>query len=351
MSKQDKDETNDNDSQRMIFDMTVPALFESIQESLHEIISSKLSTMPLFDKKEEHHTLVEDITKRYSQDMDAVELYSKRYLFGIRKKLFTTKQRLDILQDYGRRMLLDSNVVDVVDDDDVNMNAVDKDVNHVDMNAVDMNAVDNIHAVDVHDASTNLRIPESMQLPKSPQDIPTEEQIKTLDEEITSLRNKLRTVKATSILYNSQLQSIQNVREHATTVTHNITVTASTTTTTSLSSSSSKQTTNPEKVIDSVTAAMIGKEGLNDMTTKGKQLIQEMVFIQSQKEDTNETAEFSQWMKEKAKQFVDTTTTSSSSSSSTRPKKKLTLEEDFEQRKDQLQLLGNHGHAGWKHTK
>lgn len=333
MSKQDKDETNDNDSQRMIFDMTVPALFESIQESLHEIISSKLSTMPLFDKKEEHHTLVEDITKRYSQDMDAVELYSKRYLFGIRKKLFTTKQRLDILQDYGRRMLLDSNVVDVVNDD------------------VNMNAVDNIHAVDVHDASTNLRIPESMQLPKSPQDIPTEEQIKTLDEEITSLRNKLRTVKATSILYNSQLQSIQNVREHATTVTHNITVTASTTTTTSLSSSSSKQTTNPEKVIDSVTAAMIGKEGLNDMTTKGKQLIQEMVFIQSQKEDTNETAEFSQWMKEKAKQFVDTTTTSSSSSSSTRPKKKLTLEEDFEQRKDQLQLLGNHGHAGWKHTK
>jgi hypothetical protein len=319
MSEQDKDETSDNDSQRMIFDMTVPELFESIQESLHEIISSKLSTMPLFDKKEEHHTLVEDITKRYSQDMDAVELYSRRYVFGIRKKLFTTKQRQDILQDYGRRMLLDSNsFLDTVthsnDVDNVDMNAVDTDVNNVDVNV---------------DTDVN-------ELPKSPQDIPTEEQIKTLDEEITSLRNKLRHVKATSILYNSQLQSIQNVREHATTVTHNIT---STTT-------SSKQTTNPEKVIDSVTAAMIGKEGLNDMTTKGKQLVQEMVFIQSQKEDTNETAEFSQWMKEKAKHFVD-----ANNSSSTRPKKKLTLEEDFEQRKDQLQLLGNHGHAGWKQQK
>ena len=305
ISTKQMDEPNDHDSQ-MIFDTTVPALFETIQESLHDIISTKLSTMPLFDKKD--HKLVDDITKRYSQDMDAVEMYSKRYLFGIRKKLFTTKQRESILQEYMGRKLGSSSFSNAT--------------NTLSNSLISSSWID----------ETNLP------MPSSKQDIPTKEQFKTLDEEITSLRHELRKVKATSILYTSQLQSIQKVREHAAHVTNSIM-------TQELQSSSEQMhdkdnnNDNPEKVIDSVTAAMIGKEGLNDMTNKGKKLIQEMVFIQSQKEDTNETAEFSQWMKAKAKDL--------SEKNSERPKKKLTLEEDYDQRKDQLRV----GMNGWNKSK
>jgi hypothetical protein len=307
ISTNQKDESNDHDSQ-MIFDTTVPALFETIQESLHEIISTKLSTMPLFDKKD--HKLVDDITKRYSQDMDAVEMYSKRYLFGIRKKLFTTKQRESILQEYLGRKLGSSSF---------------------------SNASNTLPNSLISTASS-LTSETSLPMPLSIQDIPSEEQFKTLDEEITSLRHELRKVKATSILYTSQLQYIQNLREHSTHVTNSIM-------TQELQSSSEQMNDkdcnndNPEKVIDSVTAAMIGKEGLNDMTNKGKKLIQEMVFIQSQKDDKNETAEFSQWMKAKAKDL--------SEQNSERPKKKLTLEEDYDQRKDQLRV----GMNGWKKNK
>jgi hypothetical protein len=292
--------------------MTVPALFESIQESLHKIISSKLSTLPLFDKKD--HKLVDDISKRYSQDMDAVELYSKRYLFGIRKKLFTTKQRETILEEYIRRKHGPSSNISIGTSIGTNSNTIQTETPIL----------------------PNMTDP-TFHVPSLPKDIPTEEQIKDLDEEITSLRQELRNAKAKSNFYTSRLLSIQNVRNHTQHATNIIT--------------QPQQQSQPhehkdvnhyaDKMIDSVTAAMIGKEGLNDMTTKGKHLLTEMTFITSQKEENNETAEFSQLMKAKAKAL-------STVQSEERPSKKLTLEEDFDQRKDQLRVGTNDSNIVWK---
>lgn len=285
-TKQETLEDSASDSQ-MIFEMTVPSLFESIQQSLQETISHRLSSMPLLDTKD--NKMVDDIWKRYSQDMEAVELYSMRYLFGIRKKLFTTKQREKIIQKYISR----KNNENIIQERN-------------ECTSLDQEA-------DVDRTMNNLmRIYE---IPSSVTDVPTEEQINKLDLEIFALRKKLRSIKAESTLLSSQLKSLQNARN--------------TTEKLSLDMSEQLGQTSAENVLDSVTAAIIGREGLTEMTEKGKKVIMEMKYIKSQKEETNETAEFSEMMKAKAKAL---------SFEQERPKKKMTLEEDFEQRKDLFEL-------------
>jgi hypothetical protein len=262
-----KEESNEADSQ-MIFDMMVPALFESIQESLHKIISSKLNTLPLFDKKD--HKLVDDISKRYSQDMDAVELYSKRYLFGIRKKLFTTKQRETILAEYIRRKHGPSSSANTCSNTNTRV-STNTSVSTQMETPILPNITDPTFQPERKDQHLNL--PDTFHVPSLQKDIPTEENIKNLDEEISSLRQELRKAKAKSSFYTSQLQSIQNVRNHTQHATNIITQPQQ-------QSHEHKDVNHyADKMIDSVTAAMIGKEGLSDMTTKGKHLLTEMTFI------------------------------------------------------------------------
>ena len=170
-----KEESNEADSQ-MIFDMMVPVLFESIQESLHKIISSKLNTLPLFDKKD--HKLVDDISKRYSQDMDAVELYSKRYLFGIRKKLFTTKQRETILAEYIRRKHGPSSSANTCSNTNTRV-STNTSVSTQMETPILPNITDPTFQPERKDKHLNL--PDTFHVPSLQKDIPTEENIKNLD--------------------------------------------------------------------------------------------------------------------------------------------------------------------------
>ena len=291
-----------NNIDELLFESTVPDLFDEIHLALHEIIKSQISTLPFpnaddtckengkegggGESREEQ--LRNSILATYSRHMDLAEVYATKNLFSLSKKEFSKKQRERIYQIYQKY----SSRVETSNET--------KDAACTKPRKNDKVAEDAMERLRQSKFNTDIEIKAS----------PTVADVNALTEELDQLRIKLRNGKLRRYRLQMELCALEEKKETASKV---------------KSAFSHDANSIPEQISGAV---LMGKEGLVELNEGAKTMIQTLNGIKASRgENDNETMEFGLLMKEKALEAQ-------------RPMKKMTLEEDYEKRRNMNLITG-----------
>ncbi len=328
---------------------TSSALFESSYSSLHQIIRENVSKLPFLDGSNNSSTYSNDdenntktknnesseekmyrvISNVYDKFMDSAQLYAEHELFTIDERKFSKKKRDRLLtafkKELDRRKLNDK-------DDDQNGESGKENSIKSSMSKNAENKVAESHQ-EGQQTQSSSSVNKSSDLPTSMQDIPSPDQIKQLDEEITNLRQKLHQIKVQNTNLETQLKSINQAKDLSKQVNQVVQSSLG-----SYNNSGNKDKN--DKLQDALNAAMIGKNGLEESCQDGREIIHKLNEIKTARNNnededgvnkqtcrsTNETKEFS----DETKRAFDAAR--ERKEMDIRPQKKLTLEEDYQER-------------------
>jgi len=300
-----------------MFGSTLPKIFDGIHSALHQTIQDKVSTLPIIqhDDQESCETMLySKISKVYARHMDMAQLYAENELFRMDKN-YSRKKREKIVNAF---LALEQGAVPVSHGGADGTTPMDNEKD----NDKDNDKDKDIPAELARSHDTNINANEAKfryTMPSSAEDIPTTDQVASLDDEIASLRKQLREIQVLKQSLNHQLQSIGNAEKS-----------------TELLEKSMTEIIGDEdadaKLLESVANAKDGKEALSYLSNRAEGLIKEVDEINDQKPKSNETEEFGEAMKAAALE---------ASRAASRPKKKMTLEEDYQARKGSTNISGD----------
>ena len=159
-------------------------------------------------------------------------------------------------------------------------------------------------------------------IPDSKEDIPTAEEMAKVKQEIIHLRQQLRQVTIEKQKSQQQILFLDQAKVSSADVDS------------SISKIIGAGGQGDEMIIQSIKAANEDKKHLKDLTSTGQDLIQQMDILAEEKEDNNDTEEFSEAMKAKAFEVGKALENKS------RPKKR-SIEEDYKERNEKDVINGN----------
>ena len=277
---------NDN-LDELIFGSTVPNLFDAIHLALHETIQCEISKLPFPNAEQtardegesREERLRKSIINTYTRHMDLAELYATRNLFTISKKEYTKKQRERIYHFY-RQLISGSDIERET--------------------PKEKNNCDDEHTIEQLRKSKFKNVSDSPSQPP-----PTVDELNAIIKELEELRIQLRNTKLRRHKLQIELRDSEKKKESATNIKEIL---------------SSKDA---DSIQDQVSGTVImGKDGLMDLNKTGTHMIDTLNDIKEARgEKKDETVEFGRLMKEKALEAQ-------------RPAKKMTLEEDYQNRKN-----------------
>eukprot|EP00551_Chaetoceros_affinis_P010848 CAMPEP_0203681606 /NCGR_PEP_ID=MMETSP0090-20130426/43235_1 /ASSEMBLY_ACC=CAM_ASM_001088 /TAXON_ID=426623 /ORGANISM="Chaetoceros affinis, Strain CCMP159" /LENGTH=436 /DNA_ID=CAMNT_0050550155 /DNA_START=157 /DNA_END=1467 /DNA_ORIENTATION=+ len=291
----------------------------------------------------QHHLSGEEklfnlISSVYEKHVDMAHVYAENELFTIDERQFSKKKRERMFHDYRKQYMekgnndqKEQNEKQESTTDNDNSNDIDGKNNDKGSSTLESEIITKTTAVLA--VKRTGKDGNFYSMPKSKADIPSPEQIKTLDEEITSLQRRINQMKRYNQNLQSQLQSIHKTKS--------ISQEMKQITTSSLGSysnqqdgnsgSSSSGKNNRNKLQDSINAAMIGKDGLEELCKDGENIMTKLDEIKNARGDdnntTNETKKWSEEIKRKTKEARERL-----DAANNRPPKKMTLEEDYKER-------------------
>lgn len=313
-SNPQEDTTQYPSSAEGTFQPTINSIFDATYSSLHQVIRQHVAQLPFLDNnnninnndavtdkvsstddgKSTEDKLYKVITKVYDNYIDSAQSYVENEIFTIHQDKYSRKKRETILQAYHNVWNGGESV-----NEGENNNDQQNEINDDTTNDGQSN----------NDKDSSNNDDDKLIIPKSLSEIPTSEQVKELDEEIISLHTKLNQLKLKNQDIKVQLKCIQSTKALSEKI-EEIT--------------NSSVAGDTHKLEDAVGAAMIGKDGLEELCQDGRDIIKKLDDIKNTRDDDgNQTQDFSEQIKrasEEAKEAMN------------RPQKKLTLEEDYEQR-------------------
>ncbi len=378
-----------------ILESTSSSMFDKSFSSLHQIIRKNVHKLPFLDdgcnnsygssnndktitKKEiendeiingyERHATTKPISKPlsgeekmyrfisrvYDQFLDSAQLYADRELFTIDDREYSKKKRHQLMQAFKVELEKQMNA----DMADVNTNSSSNSCSspggggsdeNKENNGNNSNSSNNTKEVppgknitvkqvesDQSNHDLNNKAQKTLHLPQSMEEIPSIAQIQTLDQELISLRQKLKKIKVQTKTLETQLQSMNQTKDLSESVNDIVQ--------SSLPSYHQANGKHGEKLQDALNAVMIGKNGLEESCQDGRKIKQRLDEMKRSRDEKvsadngggensiigrskDETKEFGEEMKkayEEAKERKEM--------ENLRPQKKLTLEEDYQER-------------------
>ena len=161
-------------------------------------------------------------------------------------------------------------------------------------------------------------------IPSTKEEIPSLEEMTAIKEEISALRQQLRQTTIEKQMLRQQIQVLDETQRSSTAIDDSI----------SKIIGERVEGDGEELLLKSVEAANDGKKQLQDLTSTGQELIEQMDALSREKEGKNETEEFGEAMKARALEVGRALENKS------RPKKR-TLEEDYKERKEKFMVNGD----------
>ena len=352
---------------------TVTAIFDSAFSSLHKIIQEEVSTLPFLDEEEDEEEVtasaVQDkshsnsssitngangeksglsgrqklyrmVTKVYDNYLDITQSYAEHEIFTIPTRKFSKKKRDLLYQRYQQLWNERTSGGSGNGGDDDGENQKEKEnVSQGPDNDDDDDDDDDDTAVD----SSESRVTEYT-LPESLSDVPTDEQMKALDDEIHTLRNKLQDLNVQQLDYQAQLKSIHRTQEVAHEMNEIIAKQQARNDDDDDNNPNNGSSSSSKSMVDkSIQNVLVGKNELQQLCNDGKEIIQQLDDIKTERdhnnnsnndgENQNDTKEFSERVK---RAFQNKT-------QQQRSNKKLTMEEDYQERLKSQKSLGNNG--------
>lgn len=325
-----------------MFGSTVPMVFDELHQALHKIIRDEISTLPFpqcqkdesgdgsdkddsncngkSNKKEENGRvkLTSILNKAYSRHIDLAEVYATNYLFTIyssgkerREFSGSKKKQRRLVEAFLRRKKLSENFDGLENDNSTAKDRMDEKkhsssgIDNKKPNTISSNVQSNTITCTESGIYKEEKI---ISMPQSVDDIPSREKMNALDEELKTQRAKLRSAHLYQTQLRQRLSSIHSINNS-----------------TELTRNAIDSHLNNDKLHKSVSAAMMGKDGLIELCSLGEEAMKRMDAEKVKQSNSNdsrlgETMEFSETMKAAALE------------ANRRPRKKLTLEEDFEKR-------------------
>jgi hypothetical protein len=306
-----KDPTTQN---TIMFASTVPAIFDSIHSSIHQTIRSQVATLPIIQSSSSSEELsceeqiYKAISNVYSKHMDVAQLYAEHELFCIDNNL-TRGKREQIVNAFLTLEQRSSLAPD-------NSNSDEMDGGQDDNQDNQNQAQEQVQKQDQEEIKFRYSIPDSKE------DIPTAEEMAKVKQEINHLRQQLRQVTIEKQKYQQQILFLDQAKVSSADVDS------------SISKIIGAGGQGDEMIIQSIKAANEDKKHLKELTSTGQDLIQQMDILAEEKEDNNDTEEFSEAMKAKAFEVGKALENKS------RPKKR-SIEEDYKERNEKDVINGN----------
>jgi len=366
-SKEKSSKKTQEDEGIIMFQSTVNSIFDSIHSSLHQTIRTHVSSLPFLNSttynnddegvrasSKENEDINNNLTGEaklyklisnvYEKHMDMAQLYAEVELFNIDEQEFSRKKRHQIVQAYLKHWDDDGNIIksstgvtDATNNDNDNDNCDISNKEEEEGRGGNDNQEDDKESMSSAKGNKSQSMVDNPKysIPKAKEDIPSPEQLTTIEDEIKSLRNKLRESKIQSQQLDSQLTMIQKSKITCQDIE-------------SVSKSSLGKYGLGENVLqDSVTVAMMGKDGLDGLCNDGLEMIGQLDEIKQKREDDakrkknnqdeSETVQFSEEMKKAAMKAT---------LQEDRPKKRITLEEDYNERTKSIGMLSLPGASG-----
>ena len=276
-----------------MFGSTLPDIFDKIHSSLHEVVQDKVSTLPIIqhDDQESCETkLYSKITTVYTNYMDVAQLYAENELFTLDKSYSRRKRErivnafLALKQDQGS----------------------DDPPNDAETGVEKETETSIAQADNPSTAAKNEEEKFRYTMPSSSKEIPSVEEMNAIDEEIAYLRKQLREYKVNTHSLHQQTHSLEHAFKLASKTNDSLLKVVG-------------QKSQDSNIIQDVQNATEGKRTLTELNSQAEKLVVQMDEIKAQKGESNETQEFGDAMK-------------AAVLGASRPRKKMTLEEDYQER-------------------
>ena len=324
------------------FQSTVSSIFDATYSSLHQIIRRHVHKLPFLDSTipsstndNDHHTsnispptstiattatksssdevpisgeekLNKMISTVYDYYIDSAQSYAENEIFTVHERMFSKKKREKILLAYQEVWEQKKKVGGDTQMGDILCKEGSGNIEHDETTTTDKTDQDSLEKEE--------GMKRNFVLPTSTSDIPSEDDIQNIDNEILSLQHKLHQLNFKNHEIKTQLKSIHQTKAL-----------------TDKMEEIMKSTIGEsgKDVEDSVSASMIGKDGLEELCNDAKEIIKKLDDIKSSRNGNNgdkeeeEMKEYSEQVKRAVREAKD---------AMNRPAKKLTLEEDYEER-------------------
>jgi len=315
----------------IMFASTVPSIFDSVHNSLHQTIRSQVSTLPIIQssssckqgqgQEQEESSCEEKIYKElsrvYANHMDVAQLYAENELFCLDKSL-TKRKREQIVNAF---LALEQ---EGADDDgasgSVSGNGTGTGIGTGTGSQPDDRSNNANHCKKQEEEEKEVKF--RYNIPSNKEEIPSLEEMAAIKEEISALRQQLRQSTIEKQMLRQQIHVLDETKRSSTAIDDSISQIIG-----------EREREGDEKILKSVEAANDGKKQLQDLTSTGQELIGQMDALSREKEGKNETEEFGEAMKARALEVGRALENKS------RPKKR-TLEEDYKERKEKFMVNG-----------
>lgn len=330
------------------FQSTVTSIFDATYTSLHQIIRRHVHKLPFLDSTipstndDNDHTsstskptstsaatatnssgddqvpisgeekLNKMISTVYDYYIDSAQSYTENEIFTVHERMFSKKKRekillayLEVWEEKKKKKVGEETQMGSMLSKEGSGNIEDEETTTTDKTDKDK---------DCDSLEKEEGMKRNCVLPKSVSEIPSEDDIQNIDNEILSLQHKLHQLNLKNHEIKTQLKSIHQTKALTDKMEEIMKSTIG---------ESSKD------VEDSVSAAMIGKDGLEELCKDAKEIIKKLDDIKSSRngndvdKEEEEMKDYSEQVKRAVREAKD---------AMNRPAKKLTLEEDYEER-------------------
>jgi hypothetical protein len=298
-----------------MFASTVPSIFDSVHNSLHQTIRSQVSTLPIIQSsscKESScdEKIYKELSRVYANHVDVAQLYAENELFCLDKSL-TKRKREQIVNTFlsleqQGALGLGQEGLDEYDDGASGSGSKS----------------DDRKKEEEEEQEVKFRY----SIPSTKEEIPSLEEMTAIKEEISALRQQLRQTTIEKQMLHQQIQVLDETKRSSTAIDDSISKI--------IGERVEGAGQGEELLLKSVEAANDGKKQLQDLTSIGEELIGQMDTLSKEKEGKNETEEFGEAMKARALEVGRALENKS------RPKKR-TLEEDYKERKEKFIVNGD----------
>lgn len=301
----------------IMFASTVPSIFDSVHNSLHQTIRSQVSTLPIIQSsscKESScdEKIYKELSRVYANHVDVAQLYAENELFCLDKSL-TKRKREQIVNTFlsleqQGALGLGQEGLDEYDDGASGSGSKS----------------DDRKKEEEEEQEVKFRY----SIPSTKEEIPSLEEMTAIKEEISALRQQLRQTTIEKQMLRQQIQVLDETKRSSTAIDDSISKIIGE----GVEGAGAGQ--GEGKMLKSVEAANDGKKQMQDLTSIGEELIGQMDTLSKEKEGKNETEEFGEAMKARALEV------GRALENKTRPKKR-TLEEDYKERKEKFMFNGD----------
>ena len=275
----------------------IVTMFDTIHDQIEHVMNEGITTLPYLPTTTTTTTtnqggkeaLLQIIQTSYRTNMDLAELYALRNIFTIPSH-YTKLQRQQILKHYWNQLNTNTTTTTTT---------------------TDSTDISNTNIKETIPQPLMMMIPPPknnvlVDLPKSMDEIPSQNDLNVLDQEILELQSKLQNTKERQMKNKMKLQTIQEASKKAMTTYTRLQQIVTMTNNTNTTSTSDGF----EQVQESINTAILGQEALKDLCVKGTQLNQQMDDIQTQRDEKisnheNDTINLETAMKHIAKEVEE----------------------------------------------